>query len=149
MAGILCVPLGSLKWHGLICCQCSSPEKHLVTRRSGFKKKPNFVCVAFGTVLNHWNGLMYIWFLFSHALFGVSSKTHFLPVGLSTSIDWVLPCQVTRGRLYTEHKGQCRAWTETPSKMDAGLYMASFLGQWKLGCLPEGHQLAIVFCFWD
>ena len=63
-----------------------SPEKYLVTRRSGFKKKLKFGCVAFGTVLTHWNGLMYIWFLFSHALFGVSTKTHFLPVGLSTSI---------------------------------------------------------------
>lgn len=140
MTGIQCAPLGSLEWHGLICRQCSSPEKHLVTRRSGLKKKLKFGCVVFGTVFNHWGSLMYIWFLFSHALFGVSSETHFLPVGLSTFIDWDLLCQVTWRRQHTEHTGQCRAWTETALKTSIGVHKARFLGQWKLGCLAKGQQ---------
>lgn len=50
------IALGSLKWHWLICYQFSSPEKHLVTRRSGFQKKLKFGCEAFGIVSYHWNG---------------------------------------------------------------------------------------------
>lgn len=83
---------------------------------------------------------------FSHALFGVSCKTHFLPVGLSASIDGVLPCkspgegciESTYGSVET---GQKHLWTWV---QDHIRQVSSVSGHWGIWLKTDSQQLCSV-----